>query len=164
VNFAKLISPQMDGGYATLYDPTNPAACFETAPVYNQGVFDFKRFSVNSRLYTQSNTAAAALWKGKIISGRYAQNPDSRSPGTFERLAKIPADLIKQADYPNHGALPHHDEIAVDEPAVAKLHILYAKTSAAPLTDRGYYANQYRWRYFSAVQHIRQSFWSNWHP
>jgi hypothetical protein len=165
VHFAKLVSPQMEGGYATPYDPANPAACFATPPAYNQGLFDFKRFSINTRLYNKGNNSqAAALWQDKIISGRYAQKPDSRPPGTFEQLVKIPPNLSNQADYFQHGALPHHDEIAVDEPDAGKDHSLYVKNipASTQLTDRQFYANQYRWRYFSAVQHIRQSFWSNW--
>jgi hypothetical protein len=167
VHFAKLVSPQMAGGYAMPYDPANPAACFETPPAYNQGLFDFKRFSINTRLYnTGNNSQAAALWQDKIISGRYAQKPDSRPPGVFEQLVKVPSTLSNQANYFQHGALPHHDEIAVDEPDAGKDHSLYVKNTPAStqLTDRQFYANQYRWRYFSAVQHIRQSFWSNWQP
>lgn len=163
VHFAKLVSPKMTGGHAVRYDPDHPAACFETPPVYDQGLFDFKRFSINSRLYTEGNSQAAALWQGKIISGRYAQKPDSRPPGVFEQLVKVPSAISKQAAYYQHGALPHHDEIAVDEPESGKEHILYTRNTTTQLDDRGSYANQYRWRYFSAVQHIRLAFFSNWH-
>jgi hypothetical protein len=41
---------------------------------------------------------------------------------------------------------------------------LYQTQAAPDKIDREYYANQYRWRYFSAIQHIRQSFWNNWQP
>ncbi len=164
VQFAKLISPKMDGGYAMPYDPDNPSSCIEIPPDYNSGIFDFNRFSINSSLYKGSENQAAALWSGKLISGRYAQSPDSRPPGTLENLAKVPTDVSNRADYDKHAALPHHDEIAVDEADVGSDHILYSRDTPSPtqLDDRQYYANQYRWRYFSAVQHIRQSFESNW--
>lgn len=163
VHFAKLISPQMDGGHAMPYDPSNPSACFETLPAYNQDLFDFNRFSINTRLYHKGNkTQAAALWQGQIISGRYAQTPDSRPPGALERLAKIPPAVSNRPDYDVHGALPHHDEIAVDSPDAGNDHILYTKTNPVQKDSRQFYANQYRWRYFSAIHHIHQSFWSNW--
>lgn len=164
VQFAKLVSPEMEGGHAMLYDPDNPVACFETSPRYDKGVFDLSRFSINTLLYKGNNNQAAALWEAQIFSGRYAQKPDSRSPGTFEAWAKTPTDVSKRADYSKHGALPHHDEIAVDEPEAGSSHTLYTKGDPAQLIDRQYYTNQYRWRYFSAIQHIRQSFWNNWRP
>jgi len=165
LHFAKLVSPKMEGGHAIPYDPANPSACFETTPAYTQGLFDFKRLSINTRLYTQGNNSqAAALWQGQIISGRYAQKPDSRPPSVLEQLVKIPCIITNQADYYKHGALPHHDEIAVDEPDIGKDHILYTKNKPGQLDDRQFYANQYRWRYFSSIQHVRQSFWANWRP
>jgi hypothetical protein len=165
VHFAKLVSPEMEGGHAVSYDPTNPSTCFDISPAYNQGLFDFKRFSINTRLYDKGDiNEAAALWQGQIISGRYAQKPDSHPPGIFERLVKIPPDITNQADYYQHGALPHHDEIAVDAPDIGDSHILYTKGKPDRPDNRQYYANQYRWRYFSAIQHIRQSFWNNWQP
>ncbi|MGZ5006863.1 MAG: transglutaminase-like domain-containing protein [Methylobacter sp.] len=165
VHFAKLIKPEMDGGYAELYDPSNPSVGFATMPEYGSGLFDFNKFSINTALYTKIKKDAATLYKGQIISGRYAQKPDSRSSGVFEQLAEVPKDVCGRADYYEHGALPHHDEIAVDDPDMGGSHSLYKKEEQgkkiSPI-DIQYYANQYRWRYFSAIQHIRKSFFSNW--
>ena len=162
VQFAKLINPKIDDGYAMAYDPDDPSACIETTPEYNSGIFNFNKFKINSSLYQGNNNQAAKLWHGQLISGRYAQRPDSRSHGMLESLAKVPTDVR----WGKHAALPHHDEIAVDEPKAKEDHKLYPdysnKDDPSQQDDRQYYDNQYRWRYRSAVNHIRQSFLSNW--
>ena len=162
VHFAKLINPASDGGHAALYDPANPLAGFETTPQYTQGLFDFNRFSINTKLYPYNHTHAAKDWEGQIISGRYGQQPDSRPKDLFEKLIRLPTEITSQPDFSKRGGLPHHNEIAVDEPKPSAQHRLYQTQPAPDKTDREYYANQYRWRYFSAIQHIRQSFWNNW--
>lgn len=164
VHFAKLINPASDGGYATLYDPANPTVGFETTPQYTKGLFDFNRFSINTKLYPYNHTHAAKDWEGQIISGRYGLQPDSRPKDVFEKLIRLPTDITSQPDFSKRSGLPHHNEIAVDQPKPSAQHRLYQTQPAPDKTDREYYANQYRWRYFSAIQHIRQSFWNNWKP
>jgi len=59
------------------------------------------------------------------------------------------------------GSLPHHDEIAVDDSSQGKRHKLYHAASAGP-TDRQSYANQFRWRFNTAVQHVRKALVDNY--
>jgi len=108
-------------------------------------------FSINKNLWNDSPEAVAALWNGKIISGRYAQHGDSH--GAIELVTFIPSSLQEQTGFNLRGALPHHNEIAVDEDQPASEHILYKGDD---------YAQQYKYRYDATVRHIRDVFQNNW--
>ena len=114
------------------------------------------RFSVNDNLWDGTQQAAADHWAGELISGRYAQKYDPQA--TFwEGFTSIPIALAQAADYKFRGALPHHDEIAVDEQTMTDRHKLY-NSSSSGLDDRLAYANQFRWRLNTAIQHIRRAY------
>lgn len=101
----------------------------------------------NSGLWAKSKQAAAAHWRNKLISGRYAQRGDSKGDAlsklAIEGPAKIPAGLETRAI----GSLPHHHEIAVDGREPEDGHRLYG--------GKGY-ASQFNYRRNTAVAHIRQ--------
>jgi hypothetical protein len=59
--------------------------------------------------------------------------------------------------------LPHHNEIAVDDQNISAGHKLYRATVAGP-TDRQAFANQFRWRKNTAIQHIQKALLDNYHP
>lgn len=137
-----------------LYDPANPASSLPQPPDYGAGSgFDIAsgKFSTNAALWQGNAQAAATLWKGKLISGRYAQKRDSH--GIAESITFIPSSLTKDKHFPLRGALPHHNEIAVDENAGNN--VLYSQ---------GKFAAQYKLRKDAAVRHIRQAFIQNWKP
>jgi hypothetical protein len=141
-------------GKLALYDPGNPAASLPQAPEYGAGSdFDIVsgkfKFTTNDDLWKGSPQEAAALWKGKLISGRYAQKGDSKK--IVEAITFIPAALTKDKSFRLRGSLPHHNEIAVDEDQGSN--ILY---------DKGKFAAQYQLRKDAAVRHIRQAFVENW--
>ncbi|SEK86064.1 transglutaminase-like domain-containing protein [Nitrosovibrio tenuis] len=144
----------VQNGKLALYDPNNPAASLPQAPDYGTGSdFDIAsaKFSTNTALWKGSPQEAAALWKGKLISGRYAQKSDSHS--IVERITFVPAVLTKDKSFKARGSLPHHNEIAVDEDQGSN--VLY---------DSGKFAAQYNLRKDAAVRHIRQAFVDNWKP
>ena len=120
-------------------------------PFYGSGSsYDLnkKGFSVNSNLYNQPNkTGAIAYWKDKIISGRYGQPNDSHS--FLEHTQYWPSNLI-----PNEmqGALPHHNEIGVDDSNKNSNHVLYSDTD---------YKNKFDIRKDAASRHIALLF-SRW--
>ena len=119
-------------------------------------------FSMNTELWTGTKSEAAQQCGGKLISGRYAQKYDPAA--TFwEGFTGIPKSLVKAADFNTRGALPHHNEVAVDDANMAPKHKLYSPTSSGP-TDRNAYANQFRWRVNTAVQHIQQALRENYQP
>jgi hypothetical protein len=141
-------------GRLVLYDPDDPAASLQQAPEYGEASdFDIAsgklKFTTNGNLWKGSTQEAAALWKGKLISGRYAQKHDSH--GVVETITFIPASLTKDKSFRLRGSLPHHNEIAVDEDRGHN--ILY---------DKGKFAAQYQLRKDAAVRHIRQAFIENW--
>jgi hypothetical protein len=111
--------------------------------------FDLHRFSKNPKLWNGGVDAAIEAWDGKLISGRYAQDK-SDAQGSFvdsniEKLNVLPAKWRQ----PARGALPHHDEIAVDAPDPSHAHRLYDVTS---------YRQQFQWRVATAIRHIRQAY------
>jgi len=113
-------------------------------------------FSVNSDLWDGTQETAVGHWAGQVISGRYAQKYDPKA--TFwEGFTSIPISLASAADFKYRGSLPHHDEIAVDEETMKDRHKLYRSDCSGP-DDRQAYANQFRWRKNTALQHIRQAF------
>ncbi len=72
--------------------------------------------------------------------------------------------LLAQApDFKTPGALPYHNEIAVDDQIMGSKHKLYSAISSGP-TDRKAYANQFRWRVNMAIQHIQKALDDNYHP
>jgi len=162
LHFARLRNPAGDAGRAEPFDPQNPAPLLETPPNYGAGSsFDLTnaKFSLNPYYWKQSKAAAADAWKGQIISGRYAQKRDSH--GWIERLTNIPSALEGQKDFARRGALPHHNEIAVDQRDAEAGHQLYSMFSSGP-GDRMSIANQFRWRFNTACEHIRRAFQAGW--
>jgi hypothetical protein len=123
---------------------------FETEPSYAAGgkfpLDDAARFSVNESVWKGTRAEVAARWHGKIISGRYAQIGDPHQ-STFEKLTYIPKALRDAPTYHDWTSLPHHDEIAVDQPNRAGTHRLYP-------TDAGYKA-AFAERVAAATAHIR---------
>jgi len=117
---------------------------------------------MNTNLWKGTKEQAAAQWAGKIISGRYAQKTDPWA-GFFENFTSLPLALVQAADYNTRGALPHHNEIAVDDSGISSGHKLYRGTAAGP-ADRQAFANQFRWRKNTAVAHIQQVLAANYHP
>ena len=144
----------VQNGKLALYDPGNAAASLPQPPDYGPGSdFDITsgKFSTNAALWKGSPEEAAALWKGKLISGRYAQKSDSKK--IVEAITSIPAALTRDKGFSLRGSLPHHNEIAVDEDEGSN--VLY---------DSGKFAAQYNLRKDAAVRHIRQAFVENWKP
>lgn len=144
----------IQNGKLALYDPSNAAASLPQPPDYGTGShFDIAsgKFSTNAALWKGSAQEAAALWKGKLISGRYAQKNDSH--GIVEAITSVPASLTTGKNFSLRGALPHHNEIAVDEDEGHN--VLY---------DKEKFAAQYNLRKDAAVRHIRQAFAENWKP
>jgi len=84
-----------------------------------------------------------AAWKGRPISGRYSFNGDSHD--LIERLTNAPPDSAfpTAAARKVAGALPHHNEIAVDEEAGSN------KLYATPA-----FKDQFNLRRGLALQHI----------
>jgi hypothetical protein len=72
-------------------------------------------------------------------------------------------DLTQAAGYSTRGALPHHNEIAVDDQSLSADHKLYRATANGP-DDRQAFTNQFRWRKNTAIQHIRKALLENYHP
>ncbi len=162
IHFAKLLNAGDATGRAEPFDPQNPDANLESSPDYSAGSsFDLTsdRFSVNRQYWKKSKAEAAQVWGGKIITGRYAQKGDRH--GILERITNIPAELVRQKDFYLRGALPHHDEIAVDQAKPDAAHQLYIDGDWGR-TDRSSFANQFRWRVNTACEHIRAAFQGCW--
>ncbi len=127
------------------------------APDYSTGALKLgagSRFTVNQAVWEhRSNAAMVSSWQGKILSGRYAQAQDTQ-PGLVSQVTEgftwIPKSYRQAGDFYTRGCLPHHDEMAVDEPARSKSHKLY--------TDDKDYALQYDLRRSAAVRHVRKAF------
>jgi hypothetical protein len=111
--------------------------------------FDLHRFSKNARLWTGTADDAIAYWEDKLISGRYAQDKTDAQGSivdrNIERLNTLPAKWRQ----PQRGALPHHDEIAVDSPERPSAHRLY---------DDATFRLQFQWRVATAIRHVRQAY------
>ncbi|WP_243288768.1 transglutaminase domain-containing protein [Geothrix terrae] len=106
----------------------DPAKALSGPPAYMEKPFDLRRaeFSVNPAIWKGTKDQAVARWAGQIISGRFAQNGDPKQGWLdAERFTYIPKVLRDRPDYPDRGALPHHDEIAVDNSTPKKSHVLY---------------------------------------
>jgi len=138
-----------------LYDPANPTPG-RPADYGPGGDFDLAsgQYSTNPKIWNGTAAQAAAMWRGKIISGRYAQPGDSHSVG--EWLCVIPRELKRRPDFAPRGSLPHHNEIAVDDQKRDTKHVLYRGDDA--------YRRQYGLRYDAAKRHIAQAFKDRWKP
>jgi hypothetical protein len=109
--------------------------------------FDLRRFSKNAGLWKRPVEAAIQHWDGKIISGRYAQSKNDHFGGIGSKLAESMCVLPDKYLRPELGALPHHVEIAVDDPDWSPDHRLF---------EPGAFAMQYGWRVNTAIAHVRQ--------
>jgi hypothetical protein len=168
VHFAPLQNAASPQGQAIPYDPSVQLVA---APAYTATPADpslppfdltSNTFSMNPSLWKGTKPQAAAQWAGQLVSGRYAQQYDPVA-GFFEGLTSMPRDLPQTPGYSNRGALPHHNEIAVDDSTPASAHRLY-RQNITSADDRQSYANQFRWRKNTAIQHIRKALADNYHP
>jgi hypothetical protein len=128
-------------------DPDYPEQ-FINLPEYGSGIFDLKTFSTNDHLYTLNDNKAKAIdfWRAKVISGRFGQPHDSQA--LLEYTQFWPKGL-KPIDM--QGALPHHNEIAVDGPVFdSKKHKLF-KTADE-------YKINYDLRKEAAIRHISKKY------
>ena len=168
VHFAQLQNVAPNAGQAVIYDP---GVALVAPPQYTAlpadpslPSFDLTSdaFSMNTNLWTGTKPQAAQQCAGKLISGRYAQKYDPVA--TFwEGFTSIPRALAQSSDFKNRGALPHHNEIAVDSERPDSRHKLYRANSSGP-TDRNAYANQFRWRVNTAIRHIEKALLDNYQP
>ncbi len=168
VHFAVLQNAASPQGQAVVYSPggnlvappqytANPAD--PSLPPFDLTSADF---SLNDKLWEGTKQQAAAQWAGKLVSGRYAQKYDPVA--TFwEGFTSLPLELVQAVDYNTRGALPHHNEIAVDDQSIPSSHKLY-RTTANGLDDRQAFTNQFRWRKNTAIAHIQQALADNYHP
>jgi hypothetical protein len=166
VHFAVLQNAASPQGQAVVYSPggnlvappeytTNPAD--PSLPPFD---LTSDSFSLNPYVWKGTKQQAAAQWAGKLISGRYAQKYDPVA--TFwEGFTSLPFDLVQALDYNTRGALPHHNEIAVDDENMPSSHKLYRGTANGP-DDRQAFANQFRWRKNTAIAHIQQALADNY--
>ena len=128
------------------FDPirATPALAYDYAndPSYSGATFTL--YSQWSGAMTFAQRLAA--WKGRPISGRYSFNGDSQD--VIERLTNAPPESAfpTAAARQFAGALPHHNEIAVDEEVGSN------KLYAAPA-----YKRQFNLRRSLALQHIVQA-------
>lgn len=167
VHFAELQNAAAPQGQAVVYSPGGQLVAvpqYTAAPADpTLPPFDLTSdtFSLDPYLWKGTKTGAAAQWAGKLISGRYAQKYDPKA-GFFEGLTSLPLDLTQAADYNTRGALPHHNEIAVDDQTITADHKLYRRTASGP-DDRQAFANQFRWRKNTAIAHIQKALVENYH-
>ena len=133
---------KLELGTLTPYDPTTkkPALRYDYA---NDPTFSKVQLSYYDTWWKPGMFDRLARWKGRPISGRYSFHGDSRD--VIERLTNAPPDSA----FPNAaarqfaGALPHHNEIAVDEEVGSNK--LYAAVA---------FKEQYAWRYHLALGHM----------
>lgn len=179
MNWAPPLDPDPVDGYAEPYDHATMAV--DAARDYTGGALNLlsPRYTVNTKYFRSRNKDKAKIqavlqkrWQGKVLSGRYAQpgggilgwatgdiGPGGIKQQAPELICTLPADLKNAADFPDRGALPHHNEIAVDEfpkdmkASDFKVHKLYGKTE---------YATQFHRRYNTACRHILKEFISRW--
>ncbi len=168
LHFAELQNVGPHSGQAVIYEP---GVDLVAAPGYTAvpadpslPPFDLtsNSFSMNTSLWAGSRQQAALQWAGKLISGRYAQKYDPVA-GFWENFTSIPIALAQAPDFNTRGALPHHNEIAVDDQGLSDQHKLYRAASSGP-ADRQAYANQFRWRKNTAIQHVQKALLDNYHP
>jgi hypothetical protein len=111
-------------------------------------------FSINRGVFHNNDrNVAIGGWKGQLISGRYAQPQETSDRGgtfmdkTIEGITNIPQALRNDVLFFVKGALPHHNEIAVDSPTQESFHKLYVD---------GSYKKHYNDRRELAVRHITE--------
>jgi hypothetical protein len=145
--------------------PYDPGATLSPSPGYTNipvdpslPQFDLtsSQFSTNPEKWKGTGQERAALWAGKLVSGRYAQLHDPKA-GFWEGFTSIPKSLTDAPKFNLRGSLPHHNEIAVDDLARGSDHILYSDQRSGP-NDRQCYANQFNWRKNAAIQHISAAY------
>jgi hypothetical protein len=136
-----------NGELLTYYDEKDTVRKITKTIDYSPGsAFDLSKFSVNSN-YKGTAQARLAAWQGKLVTGRYDQHGDSKS--WIERICKnLPDNLVNAPDFTNRMALPHHDEIAVDEEG--KTNLLYG--------DVATFNDHFQRRKNAAIRHIRMVF------
>jgi hypothetical protein len=149
-SFAHFAPVQADA--LRLFDPTLRFSGLDRPARYDAASgFDLVNGGfTTSPAWTGDAAAAADAWNGYLISGRYAQPGDRHD--ALESLVQPPASLREPG---KRAALPHHDEIAVDQAAMPAAHLLYR-------ADPGRYAVQFQLRRDAAVRHIRQAFVAAW--
>jgi hypothetical protein len=127
---------------------------FRSFPIMARGFrfrYRFGKIFYQCCLMERQCPRGRGLWKGKLISGRYAQKNDSH--GVVETITFIPASLTKGKGFNLRGGLFHHNEIAVDE-----------DQGSNALYNSGKFMAEYQFRKEAAVRHIRQAFVDNWKP
>jgi hypothetical protein len=129
-----------NGGKLVPFDGSTPAGI-----QYDTGPYAFSKFTIGNR-FSGDPSNRAALWAGKLISGRYCQPGDSKS--ILEQLCPTPGYLRKPG---GRMVLPHHDEIAVDGPNPSHAHRGYTGEFASR------YAEQFQLRRDAATRHIREA-------
>lgn len=165
IHFARPDSANRADDAVEIYDHQNPNAGFLSIPDYSTGSsFDLtsNNYSYNNFYWKKSKADIPKEWNGKIISGRYAQISDSHD--FVESIVQIPNVLQSQTGFYLKGSLPHHNEIAVDEPSMPanSPHKLYSRNGNGS-TDAKWFNNQFRWRKNTAINHVRKVFVENWH-
>jgi len=141
-----------------IYDPSKPLT-FTPSYVSDPFNLDSDRFSLNAHYWKDPLQKRSEAWAGKLISGRYAQVSDTQSGlinQFIEGRTNIPPKLLEADDFFKRGALPHHNEIAVDDETYdGKKHKLF---------DAGQYTLQFQARKNCAIRHVKKAFFENWHP
>ncbi len=140
-------------GQPPLYDRRRPMQNM-TLPVYGAGSkLDFSSNAVTfDPRFTGGWPAAAELWKGKLVSGRYALPGASDKHSVFEKAVGIPSELVNAPDFTTRYGLPHHDQIAIDDAHRPENH-LFGPTE---------YDRQFRLRTTAAALHIQKLFRAYW--
>jgi len=140
------------GDSLVTYDSDHLDDCCAGPISYSGPRLDLRNFSYNKRLFKGSEAERIRLLnEKKIISGRYAQED---AKGLIENVwVRFPGALKASGDYAWRGALPRHDEIAVDkylrdkDPLPGK-HKIYK--------SREEYNRQFELRCNAAVDHIKE--------
>jgi len=148
-------------GVSPLCDPDDLSAGLANQPEYTAAHgLDLATggYTENEHLWTAGPVAGAQAWRGSLISGRYGQEQDTwggflGSP--IESATWIPDELTTAPGFKTRGALPHHNEIAVDEATRSSSHRLYQGAE---------YGDQFALRTDLAARHVRQAFSDNWTP
>ena len=147
------LAPRFD-----VFDPKHPDQGID--PTYGNGSpidLSSGTFTVNTYYWKKGHAAAAAAWKGRLISGRYAQKKDTKGDLInklfIEGPTNIPSELLHAPGFAVHAAAPHHNEIAVDDRSRSGEHRLY---------DPKTYADQFLRRKNTAIAHVRKAFVENW--
>jgi len=181
LHWAPLVDADPETGYAEPYDHATMA--LDPARDYMSGKLNLlsSRYTVNRKYFRGRGKDQGKIraivqkrWQGRLISGRYAQpgggllgwatgdiGPGGIKHQAPEVISTIPDALKGAAGFSELGALPHHNEIAIDafpkemSASDFKMHKLYTKTGYGP---------QFQWRYNTACRHILKEFVGRWKP